>query len=1028
MSSTINNTLIIDSEIGQVINIDNIEEQKSLIEKIQNKDIYIFDNNGELITDIGIIFKNNNGNIINKDEKYFIFNKKYVKESTLKLIEDSMKKIISNYDCQLNLDMKNCPDVHTHYNLLLEKSTLLKYIQADDIKLTFEKMLEFFNNYKVIYTTFKLNSHICDIIKNNYKYQNYSINALVNNINKTNEICENKKNEAINENNKLSEIKESNLKILSEGLDNLKKQELHPILQTNDKKYLIDIYLDVNKMETLKDDLIKKEEYLLKYIREKSSIYINETNKLVNEKAKSITEIKNDWSNISLEYDNKLNELIKEPDIIYENLLQDFLYFKQSLLIIFEYLNNCNDLTKNNNNDKVLSEQDIKLNKAFDDSCQKINSLKNKYNDFSSLTQLQSKLEPINELSSKMRKSLENFSLRINKIFNVFFSIQKNLNEIGEKFVQIKTKIINLEECFNQLKNPSKFPKAYDSALEEIKRRIVFNYKIKLIFKKIENFVKNENDIRKQFKSVHGIYLPIESFPCLKYYELKIKCEINTDDEINKFPKLLTDEEIKFLAENDEILMNNSLDNNLLLNSGMSELKNSKYKSKEDEQKIKELSDELNKKDKFIKNLQIQLETSINSIDKICNNFRYIISMKDNEIKKKIKECDNLVLYINNKINNNIKTCPMCSEGALNNEQYANINMFLNEMEKKITNKDTLLKQIQEKYTDLIIQTTQMKKIFFNHMNLKISNYNLNSKINGGIIKNIDNNNNTPTFSSFPNKNDFQILKNIINEEKLKNNNLLTELNLSKAKYESLICEMKNIENKNEELKMKLNASNEKLISKLKENETYKDEILLHEKQKKMNENSIIELRQFIKQISEEKKIIEDKKNKEISKLKSKSIIFKDIKEGDRCIFVPHSENIYVCINLTKDLNQLNNKYFRCDIILDFSTIEEEKKKLIIENSLILIGIINELKEINIKEGEVNPYEISLNNNEDENEDEDEYSGLSTIASIKSILKSSNSYYLAKITNIDYIIGFPGEELVFMNYNNLLNKKIINNV
>ena len=112
---------------------------------------------------------------------------------------------------------------------------------------------------------------------------------------------------------------------------------------------------------------------------------------------------------------------------------------------------------------------------------------------------------------------------------------------------------------------------------------------------------------------------------------------------------------------------------------------------------------------------------------------------------------------------------------------------------------------------------------------------------------------------------------------------------------------------------------------------------------------------------------------------------------------------------------------------MDFSNIEEEKKKLIIENSLILIGIINELKEVNIREGEANPYEININNNEDENE-EDEFSGISTNASIKSILKSSNSYYIAKITYIDYIIGFPGEELVFMNYNNCLNKKIINNV
>ena len=1037
MSLTSNNPLIILAEIGQVLDNNNIQEKNNITEKIKNKESFMYNNDGELITDIENLFSNNNENSTNKDEKYFIFNKKYAKEPLLKILDESIKKIISNYDSKINLDMKNVPDVYTHYNLLIEKSSLLKYIQVNDIKSTYEKMLEFFENYKVIFTTFKLNSHICEIIKNNYKNQNYSINALINNINKTNEICEKRKSEIINENNKLNEIKENNIKILNEGLESLKKLELHPILRTDGKKYLIDIYLDVKKMENTKDDLIKKEELLLKYTREKTALHINESNKLVNEKAKSITEIKNDWSTISLEYDNKYNELIKEPDKLYDNLIQDFIYFKQALLNIFDYLNSYNNHTDIPDNKKILSEQELKMNNAFEESCQKINSLKTKYNDFSSLTQLQTKLDPINEISNKMRKNLENFSLRINRIFNSFFSIQKNLNEISEKFIQIKEKIITLGECFSQLKNPSKFPSAYESALEEIKRRMVFNYRIKNYFQKIGNFVKKEIELRKQFKSIHGIYLPIESFPCLKYFDLKLKCEINTEDELNKFPKLLSDEEIKIMAENEQNITNNSFDGNLLLNSGISENKNQKSKNKEEEifnkqinvnfeQKIKDLCDELNKKEKLINNLQIQLETSINSIDKISNNFRFILDTKEKEIKQKIKERDNLELYINNKINNNILTCPMCSETAINNEQYSNINIFLNEMEKKLTNKETQVKELQEKYKDLVVQTIYMKKVFFNHMNLKISNHNLNSKINGGNGNKavVVNNNYTPQISP----SDFQILKNIINEEKLKSNNLLTELNLFKAKYDSLICEMKKVESKNEELKIKLNATNEKLLSKLKENETFKDEILLHEKQKKTYENTLNDLRQFIKQINEEKKNIEDKKNKEISKIKNRNIIFKDIKEGDRCIFVPHSENVYVCINLTKDLNQINNKFYRCDILLDLSNFDEDKKNLIIENSLIIIGVISELKEVNIKEGEDNPYEMSINNNEAENGEEDEYSGMSTLASIKSILKSSNSYYLAKINTIDYIIGFPGEELIFMNYNNIPNKKLINNV
>ena len=103
--------------------------------------------------------------------------------------------------------------------------------------------------------------------------------------------------------------------------------------------------------------------------------------------------------------------------------------------------------------------------------------------------------------------------------------------------------------------------------------------------------------------------------------------------------------------------------------------------------------------------------------------------------------------------------------------------------------------------------------------------------------------------------------------------------------------------------------------------------------------------------------------------------------------------------------------------------MKKKKKKLIIENNLIIIGIINELKEIIIKEGEENPYEININNEEGENFEDEEMTGESTLTSIKTVLKSSNSYYSAKISNIEYIIGFHGEELVFTNYNNLFSKK-----
>ena len=1020
INSNFNNTLLIISEIGLELNIDNIEEEykKIFSEKVQNKESIIYNNKGDLITNINDIF-------FAKNEKFFLFNKKYDKELILKMLDDSIKKLISNYDSQLILDKQNLPDIYSNENLLIENSSKLKFIEANDIKITFEKMLEYFENYKNIYTSFKVNSHICEEIKNNYKNINASINILIDNINKISKICEQKQSEAIDENKKLSEIKEINVKKLEEGLDILRKQELHPLLQTNDSKHLIDIYFDVKNMETKKDENLKNEEIIIKFTKEKTAQYINETKKFIKEKGKSIADIQSEMNDLSRDYDNGFNNLINEPNKIHENLMQDFLYFRQSLLIIFEYLNNNNHPDNDNNN--ISSPQETK---SFDDSCEQISILKNKYNDFSTLNQLQTKLEPINQIYSKMRKSFENLALKINKIFNTLYTIYKTIGELSEKFNVIRQQSINLEECFNQLQNPSKFPMAYEQSLDEIKRRIIFNCKIKKYFSIIENLVKNETELRKNFKTKYGIYLPNipnNFFSCLKNYEPIVKLEINTNDELNKFPKFISEDEINILIENsfDKNIINTSYEGNLLNNNSQNIILENKM--------IKELKDELYKKEQRIKNLEHDLEQSCNSYENILQNFSFFLKEKDEEMERINQEKNNLISYCNNKIKNNIEICPLCRETALNNEQIPKIQLIQN----KISKLENTINQIYQKYQNLVNNTIAIKKVFFNYMNNKIANYNLNNlqfnsnEINGLNINNaLESSGNNLYYNElkannnrkYISQNDIQIITNLLNEEKLKNNKLTTDKNILITKYESLKTDMKKIQNKYDEVFKQLNSLNEKLIVIQKENMTLKDEIVLKDKKQNNTDNTIIELRQFIKQISDDNNTNENKHIKEIQKIKNKSIIFKDIKEGDKCIFVPYYDKIYVCINLTIDLNQINNDFFRCNIILDFSCIDENKKNLIVDNNLIIIGTISELKEKIIKEGEVNPFEININenNNEEENE-EDEFSVIST--SINSYLKSTNSYHLAKLSNIDYIIGFPEDKLCFMNYINHSYKK-----
>ena len=81
---------------------------------------------------------------------------------------------------------------------------------------------------------------------------------------------------------------------------------------------------------------------------------------------------------------------------------------------------------------------------------------------------------------------------------------------------------------------------------------------------------------------------------------------------------------------------------------------------------------------------------------------------------------------------------------------------------------------------------------------------------------------------------------------------------------------MKKIQNKYDEVFKQLNSLNEKLIVIQKENMTLKDEIVLKDKKQNNTDNTIIELRQFIKQISDDNNTNENKHIKEIQKIKNK--------------------------------------------------------------------------------------------------------------------------------------------------------------
>ena len=123
-------------------------------------------------------------------------------------------------------------------------------------------------------------------------------------------------------------------------------------------------------------------------------------------------------------------------------------------------------------------------------------------------------------------------------------------------------------------------------------------------------------------------------------------------------------------------------------------------------------------------------------------------------------------------------------------------------------------------------------------------------------------------------------------------------------------------------------------------------------------------------------------------------IYYKKIEKGMRCIFVPFYENIFVCINLSENLLEekegegcpLSN--YDCKYILDLNSFNKDLSKIIVDNSLIVIGKISKLTQIEQSQNRL--YNLPDNKN----------------------------FILATLGKVDYVIGFPENELMFNNYIN----------
>ena len=373
---------------------------------------------------------------------------------------------------------------------------------------------------------------------------------------------------------------------------------------------------------------------------------------------------------------------------------------------------------------------------------------------------------------------------------------------------------------------------------------------------------------------------------------------------------------------------------------------------------------------------------------------------------------------------------------------------FFNHMNMIITRKNLEMSKFKERQEEKVMYIEDIlaaEKIYnknsinekFSKLNNKIKEYKSMLNSNNEKISNFEKVNNKLKSNELFLKRELQIsiqknekltdnnieLTNELRQKHKDNTNLTKFLELSKKEHVESIKMLNSTHQANIDcLKIKLNELSEKIKEKEKEDSKKYQQFLdmkgqyTHLLQEK--EIHIKQIKELSLDIQEKNKKIDDLLQTQESINQSEShiskttktnttdltltlpteediIFFKKIDKGLRCIFVPFYENIFVCINLSEDLGgkkRENDMYplsnYECKYILDLNSFNQELSKIIVDNSLIVIGKISKLTELEQKNNKF------LN------------------------LPEDKKFVLVTLGKIDYVIGFPENELIFNNYIN----------
>ena len=1075
-------SLVIIGETGAYYQINSLSELKSVCGNYLNQ-LGLSQNDISIINNLDQNFIYLNNLEFKPDSKYFIFSKRY---------NNKLLQIFRTYQTKNDVSMIsvpgtisiNIPDISKFFNILEENNEYLS-CTIDEIKQSFDTMISYYNQFNNIYKNFKINVISSSKIKEYFIYQNEAVELMNNFVMTKYDKCFNKFQDYMKESDNTKKNNDLILQNYMDNIDRLKKIELPESFikyiskkkRSNNIKYLIDIYYKENDMNIWRDNCLNKQETFFNKFKTKDKILQKEKIQINKDKNAYLTPLKNLWNFYISEYE----KLYKDRNSQILSQLNDI---NNDFTIFNNYLGQMREIFES----KLLNSNPNYIT-TIKDSCLKILSFKDKYIDMNKLSALVNYLQPYNDYVNKMNNSIDNMSKKINDYFMSVRSVKNILEKLADKLGGYSKALKNIEEDYKFLETPGHFINSYKNTLVELKRRSNYNDEIQEELNKIKAMINNENYQRKKFIEENKKYLTPDF---TKLFKLENKLIFNYDyqnnNEHNDLSVLFPEEKSNDIngqngnnksGSNINININNfenkgnfndnfgkKLYNNLI--NQINEL-DIKLKGKE-----KELTDIQNKYKQTENNFS-ELNKDINYIyilfDEISDIFNNELSFKEQQIEelsKKIEEKNNYLGFQSNGNNYvQISTCPLCQERLSSGKDYKNVDEAFEDLKQEKIKYQKQINDLDSNYKKLLYNTVSIKKTFFHHMNMVITQKNLEmSKFKERHEENrmymedilsaekiFNKNSITQEFAKLNHKiKEYKLALNDSNEkinnyEKLNNEFKSKELfmkrqlqnNAQKVEQLSdniieLTNELRQKHQDNTNLAKLLEQSKKEHVESIKQlNSTHEANIdILNNKLKELSENirekekedsrkyqQFIDLKEQFSQLLEEKDFykhqIEDlsndirEKNKKIELLQTmestfkndstlslpmdKDIIFyKKIDIDLRCIFVPFAENILVCINLSDNLikGKAENNIcpYECKYILDLKSFNEELSKIIVDNSLIVIGQISKLTELEQSRNKL------FN------------------------LPEDKQFILATLGKVDYVIGFPENDMIFNNYIN----------